>query len=238
MVNHQHGQSLSKLYWFMIILAFVPDCSTVEPEPEPGQLAARQNLPLSTANHVDSTNSITTDNLIRNILLNQSAEYYDELVLEQLLAAANMSSPPPETWRTILMLLSRNMNATKQQQQLHDEQHQESIPLDKSKNSLPFVNINVNDSLNNGHNNGNENVTIKKQTKKPKESAQSAIDEFPPDFMSEETRQKGGFVVHIIIFIYLCIVLAVVCDNYFLKSLEYISESKFHIRDFILSIES
>lgn len=37
-------------------------------------------------------------------------------------------------------------------------------------------------------------------------------------------RENGGFLVHIIIFVYLSVILAVVCDNYFLKSLEYISE--------------
>lgn len=229
MINHRHGLSkinlTPKLNRLFIILAiifttFVPIILASEPKPEPGHLA---NLQSANVNHVDSSNSITTDNLIRNILFNQSAEYYDELVLEQLLAAANMSSPPPETWRTILMLLSKNINATRQQQeQMHKEQHQQQFSLNKSRNSLK--NANMNSTLNNAQEIENENITIKKQINKPKQLAQSAIDEFPPDFMSEKTRQQGGFVVHVFIFIYLSIVLAVICDNYFLKSLEYISE--------------
>ncbi|KAJ6215923.1 hypothetical protein RDWZM_010423 [Blomia tropicalis] len=53
----------------------------------------------------------------------------------------------------------------------------------------------------------------------------SAINEFPPDFMNEKVREKGGFIIHILIFCYLSLVLAVICDFYFLKSLELISDA-------------
>ena len=48
--------------------------------------------------------------------------------------------------------------------------------------------------------------------------------EFPYDFMTDRTRESGGFIVHIIIFSYFSLVLAFICDKYFLKSLEYICE--------------
>ncbi|KAI2802114.1 hypothetical protein BLOT_010306 [Blomia tropicalis] len=38
-------------------------------------------------------------------------------------------------------------------------------------------------------------------------------------------REKGGFIIHILIFCYLSLVLAVICDFYFLKSLELISDA-------------
>ena len=49
------------------------------------------------------------------------------------------------------------------------------------------------------------------------------VNSFPPDFMSYEVRRNGGFVVHLCIFVYLCLLLAVVIDSYFLPSLQYFS---------------
>ena len=50
-----------------------------------------------------------------------------------------------------------------------------------------------------------------------------AIDEFPPDFMTEKQRKNGGVVVHILISLYIFASLAIVCDDYFVASLEKIS---------------
>ncbi|OTF80965.1 hypothetical protein BLA29_006585 [Euroglyphus maynei] len=192
---------------------------------------------ISPTNH----NNNSTDILIRNILLNQSTEYYDdELILEQMLAAANMSQPPPETWRAIVNLLTRGMNITHLQHHLlNNRQNDSNETLSSSitkqtKNgktiSLLTFKHDADDDKNNQQKNTNhvdssddddQNLTILKSTKSHLESA---IDEFPPDFMTDDFRQKGGFIVHIIIFIYLSLALAVICDDYFLKSLEYISE--------------
>ncbi len=51
-----------------------------------------------------------------------------------------------------------------------------------------------------------------------------AIDEFPPDFMTPEMREKGGVVAHIVIGIYLIFVLGIICDDYFVPALEMICE--------------
>ncbi|KAJ6221512.1 hypothetical protein RDWZM_000057 [Blomia tropicalis] len=49
------------------------------------------------------------------------------------------------------------------------------------------------------------------------------VNSFPPDIMSYESRLGGGFVVHLAIYIYLCLLLAVIIDSYFLPSLQYFS---------------
>ena len=80
--------------------------------------------------------------LIRNIIFNQSTEYYDdELILEQMLAAANMSQPPPETWRAIVNLLTRGLNVTHLQYHLlnnkqNDTKQQQHQSLNRHLNSF------------------------------------------------------------------------------------------------------
>ena len=56
------------------------------------------------------------------------------------------------------------------------------------------------------------------------------IDEFPDDFMSEEQRKNGGIVVHVLITIYLFAAVAIVCDEYFVQSLNRISKD-LNLRD-------
>ncbi|KAH7971837.1 hypothetical protein HPB52_003460 [Rhipicephalus sanguineus] len=47
-----------------------------------------------------------------------------------------------------------------------------------------------------------------------------AYHEFPPDLFSHEARARGGVVVHILVVLYMFYALAVVCDDYFIASLE------------------
>ncbi|XP_064484803.1 sodium/potassium/calcium exchanger 4-like [Ornithodoros turicata] len=47
-----------------------------------------------------------------------------------------------------------------------------------------------------------------------------AYKEFPPDLMSHDTRARGGVWVHILVVLYMFYALAVVCDDYFVASLE------------------
>ncbi|XP_077988462.1 sodium/potassium/calcium exchanger 4-like [Glandiceps talaboti] len=47
-----------------------------------------------------------------------------------------------------------------------------------------------------------------------------SIDEFPPDFFTEEERRGGGVTVHIVIALYMFAGLAYVCEVYFVPSLE------------------
>ncbi|CAG2100284.1 unnamed protein product [Medioppia subpectinata] len=74
--------------------------------------------------------------------------------------------------------------------------------------------------------NGTNSGTKSKQNTEPNtQSPKSSISEFPTDFMTDSFRSNGGFVIHILVFIYICLALAVVCDVYFLQSLEYISSA-------------
>lgn len=48
----------------------------------------------------------------------------------------------------------------------------------------------------------------------------SAYHEFPPDAFSNLQRKEGAIVLHFVLVIYMFIALAVVCDVYFVASLE------------------
>ena len=60
-------------------------------------------------------------------------------------------------------------------------------------------------------------------------SEKSAVEEFPPDFMTQEQRMKGGVIFHITLTFYMFGLLAVVCDDYFVISLYHIC-SKLNLR--------
>lgn len=100
-----------------------------------------------------------TDDLIRDILENRTTLNNDALALEQLLIAANQSKPTMKTWQTIEAILA---------------------------NSEPFSNDSLtDDEVVKGrtvkrHN--PSNVTINKISGK----LESAINEFPADFMSDK----------------------------------------------------
>ncbi|CAG0899627.1 unnamed protein product [Darwinula stevensoni] len=49
-----------------------------------------------------------------------------------------------------------------------------------------------------------------------------AIEEFPGDFLSPSQRNRGGVVIHFLIGIYLFVAIAIVCDEYFVPSLDVI----------------
>uniref|UniRef100_A0A8D9F2W9 Probable sodium/potassium/calcium exchanger CG1090 n=1 Tax=Cacopsylla melanoneura TaxID=428564 RepID=A0A8D9F2W9_9HEMI len=51
-----------------------------------------------------------------------------------------------------------------------------------------------------------------------------AIEQFPPPMMSQSARKNGGLIFHIIICLYSFIALAIVCDDYFVTSLDRICE--------------
>jgi len=52
--------------------------------------------------------------------------------------------------------------------------------------------------------------------------SKGAVEEFPSDFLTQEQRERGGIVVHILITCYMFGLLAVVCDDYFVLSLYHI----------------
>lgn len=54
---------------------------------------------------------------------------------------------------------------------------------------------------------------------------ESAINEFPSDGLTKEQRQEGYIAIHIFISIYIFIAVAIVCENYFVPSVERICEA-------------
>ncbi|KAL7835012.1 hypothetical protein SRHO_G00292590 [Serrasalmus rhombeus] len=64
---------------------------------------------------------------------------------------------------------------------------------------------------------GIENHTI--------EPPRAAIHEFPEDIFTKEQRKKGAVLLHVLCAIYMFYALAIVCDDYFVPSLEKISEN-------------
>ncbi|XP_012288243.1 sodium/potassium/calcium exchanger 4 [Orussus abietinus] len=51
-----------------------------------------------------------------------------------------------------------------------------------------------------------------------------AVNEFPPDGLTRQQRQSGFVAIHVIIVTYLFLVLAIVCDDYFIPSIKMICE--------------
>ena len=54
-----------------------------------------------------------------------------------------------------------------------------------------------------------------------------SLEQFPGDFFTLSQRQNGGVIVHILICIYIFGALAIVCDDYFVASLEYICDGEY-----------
>lgn len=53
-----------------------------------------------------------------------------------------------------------------------------------------------------------------------------AIDQFPPTLLPPAFRERGGLIIHILIAIFTFLGLAIVCDDYFVASLDRICEGK------------
>lgn len=97
---------------------------------------------------------------------------------------------------------------------------------DDGENTEPGPNVEV--APKNGSS-GNATKTAPGKGKKGNETASEgeaiecirpAYHEFPPDLFSHDARAKGGVVVHILVVLYMFYALAVVCDDYFIASLE------------------
>ncbi|XP_043074559.1 sodium/potassium/calcium exchanger 4 [Puntigrus tetrazona] len=63
-----------------------------------------------------------------------------------------------------------------------------------------------------------DNVTVEKNCTEP------AIHEFPDDIFTNAERKSGGVMLHIVAALYMFLALAIVCDDYFVTSLEKICE--------------
>lgn len=53
--------------------------------------------------------------------------------------------------------------------------------------------------------------------------------EFPEGFFTVQERKDGGLVIYFMLIFYMLLAVSIVCDDYFLPSLEVISERKFYI---------
>lgn len=51
-----------------------------------------------------------------------------------------------------------------------------------------------------------------------------AVDEFPSDYLTKEQRLRGFFLLHILFAIYFFTFMAVICDKYFIPSVERICQ--------------
>lgn len=55
-----------------------------------------------------------------------------------------------------------------------------------------------------------------------------AIEQFPRPLLSLKARQNGGLILHVLATIYLFVAIAIVCDEFFVPSLEMICDRKYH----------
>lgn len=56
-----------------------------------------------------------------------------------------------------------------------------------------------------------------------------AIEQFPPPLMSPWLRQHGGLILHVLVAVFTFFGLAIVCDDYFVTSLDRICEGNDHL---------
>ncbi|CAG5136060.1 unnamed protein product, partial [Candidula unifasciata] len=47
-----------------------------------------------------------------------------------------------------------------------------------------------------------------------------AVEQFPRDLFTQDQRAKGGLALHIFLVLYMFLALSIVCDSYFVPSLE------------------
>lgn len=52
----------------------------------------------------------------------------------------------------------------------------------------------------------------------------SPSSEFPKGLFSEQERKEGGIIIHFLVILYMFLAVAIVCDEYFIPSLDVISE--------------
>lgn len=55
-----------------------------------------------------------------------------------------------------------------------------------------------------------------------------AIEEFPDNFLTVQQTKDGGMAIHIFLSLYMFGALAIVCDDYFVSSLEVICDRKYN----------
>lgn len=72
--------------------------------------------------------------------------------------------------------------------------------------------------------NGSLTSTVTSKSQKTLNCVKPSIDDFPSDFMTQEDRQHGAVLAHVALALYMFGALAVVCDDYFVASLERICE--------------
>lgn len=62
------------------------------------------------------------------------------------------------------------------------------------------------------------------------------IDEFPADFLTLKQKRDGGVIIHVVLTIYLFAALAVVCDDYFVESLNLIAKGQWSVQAWTLMV--
>lgn len=65
-----------------------------------------------------------------------------------------------------------------------------------------------------------------------------AIEQFPKPLLGLKARKSGGLIIHILAAVYTFLGLAIVCDDYFVSSLDRICEGSRHYRCWYVFAES
>lgn len=78
-----------------------------------------------------------------------------------------------------------------------------------------------------GYHINHNNDTVGDNTTYPQNCTPPSIEEFPEDFMTMKQRRRGGVIFHMVIVLYIFAALAIVCDDYFVSSLEKICNGNY-----------
>lgn len=60
------------------------------------------------------------------------------------------------------------------------------------------------------------------------------IEQFPRPLIGYEARREGGLIVHVLVALYMFLGLAILCDEYFVPSLEIMCKSKYIFKKYLI----
>lgn len=63
-------------------------------------------------------------------------------------------------------------------------------------------------------------LSLESETDKYKNCVKPDIEQFPKTFFNQNNRRHGAVLIHFIVAVYMFVALAIVCDEYFVPSLE------------------
>ncbi|XP_012260271.1 probable sodium/potassium/calcium exchanger CG1090 isoform X2 [Athalia rosae] len=211
-------------------------CSTVEKQPsmrnKPRRLTRREKWPLHVGLFllyvlVQTTTSVytsttTADDLDQPVsVLSQISKDHETARLENRKTPDDgnkVGTPSSVTKESLLQMQKPTIESLKENKQREEPSAQskgEANNLQNRKPNTTGMPVRVTTE--------SEDIRPTYRPRRPNCSA-PAIEQFPRPLMGPEARKHGGLIIHVLVAIYTFLGLAIVCDDYFVSSLDRICE--------------